>query len=94
MEFLPPSRSELRQNLKLLADDWRRAGAAMRYYVIAHAGALVLMLLCSGASITALLVGERLIQLGFLAAAAASALQALLCWRVLQRRFKIRYQFI
>jgi len=94
VQLHPPSRDELRRNLRLLADDWTRAGAAMRYYVVAHVVAVVLMLLCSGASVTALLFGERAIQLGFLAAAAAAALQAALCWRVLVRRFRIRYQII
>lgn len=89
--FLPPSPARVLHNLRLLAGDWRRGGALMRYFIASQLVAGLLSLLCSAASLAALRMEADTAGLWLIAAAGACIAHSVHCWTVLRRRFQVRY---
>ncbi|HUS25613.1 MAG TPA: hypothetical protein VM369_11760 [Candidatus Binatia bacterium] len=94
MRLQPPTAREIRDNLRLLAADWKQHGAAMRYFVVSHLLSNAVLMAASAASIVALLLDRQALQIGLLAAAGIGAVQSALTWGVLQRRYKVRYELL
>lgn len=85
-QLLPPSRASLAHNARLLAADWKNAGAVTRYFMASQMLAGALLGACSVAGFVAALAGMPATYLGLLAAAAICLVQALATGRVLKRR--------
>lgn len=90
--LLPPSRERFRQNLRLLAADWKAGGAQRRYFIASQVLSAILLGACSLASIAAGIAGLTATHLMLLGAAAACLVHSLSSWHVLKRRFRVRYE--
>lgn len=89
--LLPPSGASLRENLRVLATEWRGAGLLTRYFMASQLLSAGLLGLCSLASVAALLAGLTATYLGLLAAAALCCVHTLATWHVLKARCRVRY---
>ena len=92
--LLPPSRTTIVQNLRLLVDDWRLGSATARYFMASQMLSLGLMALCAAGSILAIVAEDTGAYLGLLAASALCLVHTLGTWGVLKRRFFVRYQLL
>jgi hypothetical protein len=92
--LLPPSRQSLAQNYRLLADDWRLSGTLARYFMASQMVSMVLMAVCAAASMLSLVADDLRSYLGLLGAAAICFVHTVGTWRVLKRRFFVRYQLL
>lgn len=92
-ELLPPSRASLAHNARLLAADWKTAGALTRYFMASQMLAGLLLGLCSLAGFAAAVAGLPTTYLGLLAAAGMCLVHALATGRVLKRR-GVRYDVL
>lgn len=90
--LLPPSLAEMRQNLKLIAADWRAGNRVARYYMASQLVSGALLLTCSVASMGAGLAGDPRTSLLALVAASVCFVQSLGTFSVLKRRFQVRYE--
>jgi len=94
VNLAPPSSASLRQNLRLLADDWRLGGPMARYFMASQMASLALMALCAAGSILAIVAEDLRAYLGLLAASAICLVHTVGTWAVLKRRFFVRYQLL
>lgn len=90
----PPSRHDLAQNLRLLAEDWRLSGALARYFIVSHILSIVLMALCAVGSMLAIVADDGRAYLGLLVASAICFVNTIGSWAVLKRRFFVRYDLL
>jgi hypothetical protein len=90
----PPSRANLVQNLRLLAEDWRLSGGMARYFMASQLLSMALMALCAAGSILAVVAEDFAAYLGLLAASAVCFVHTVGTWAVLKRRFFVRYQLL
>jgi hypothetical protein len=92
MNFLmPPSREEVKQNLRLLAQDWQRGPGLMRYFVVSQLAATLFSVGCSVATFVVLSMGQGTTALGLAAVSGACLFHAFATWTVLKRRYQVRF---
>lgn len=91
MDLLPPSRASVARNARLLATEWKGAGALTRYFIASQLLAGLLLGLCSLGGLVAGLAGQPRAYFGLLVAAALCLVHALVTGRVLRRR-GVRYE--
>ena len=92
--LLPPSRTHLIQNLRLLADDWRLGGGMARYFMASQMLSMALVALCAAGSVLAIVAEDLPAYLGLLAASGLCLVHTIGTWTVLKRRFFVRYQLL
>lgn len=93
MDFLlPPTLRSLRANARLLAAEWRAAGAAARYFIASQLLSTLLLGLCSLAGIAAGALGLTWTWLGLLVAAGLCGVHTFATWSLLKTRFRVRYE--
>lgn len=92
--LLPPSRTAIVQNLRLLADDWRLGNATARYFMASQLLSMWLMALCAAGSVLAIVAEDMAAYLGLLAASGLCFVHTVGTWGVLKRRFFVRYQLL
>lgn len=90
----PPSRQDLAQNLRLLAEDWRLSGALARYFMVSQLLSMLLMTLCAAGSMFAIVADDWRAYLGLLVASATCFVHTVGSWAVLKRRFFVRYELL
>jgi hypothetical protein len=78
-------------NLVALRAEWKRATLSMRYFLLSHVLANVLMSILSIASVVYGAMGNGTAQMLLLGVAVLCLGQAFLAWSVLEKRYKIRY---
>ena len=90
--LLPPSGASLRQNLRLLAVEWKGARALTRYFMASQLLSALLLGACSLAGFVAALAGLAGTYLGLLAAAGLCFVHTFATWNVLKTRHRVRYE--
>jgi len=75
----------------VLRSEWKSASHSMRYFLASHVVANLMMSLLSIASVIAGALGSQQRQVLLLVVASLCGGQALLAWRVLQKRYNFRY---
>lgn len=90
--LLPPSLAEMRQNLSLIAADWRAGSGLARYFMASQLVSGFLLLACSLVSMGAGMAGDPRTSLLALVAASVCFVQSLGAFSVLKRRFQVRYE--
>jgi len=90
----PPTRANVIQNLRLLADDWRLGGSLARYFMASQLLSMVLMAVCAAGSILAIVAEDFVAYLGLLAVSGICFVHTVGTWGVLRRRFFVRYQLL
>lgn len=90
--LLPPSWRSLRGNARLLAAEWKAAGAAARYFMASQLLSGLLLGLCSVAAMAAGIAGLTGTYVGLLAAAALCGVHTFATWAVLKTRYRVRYE--
>ena len=90
--LLPPSGASLRQNLRLLAAEWKGARGLTRYFIASQLLSAVLLGLCSIASVGAIWAGHTATYLGLLGAASLCFVHTFATWSVLKTRCRVRYE--
>ena len=89
--LLPPSPRSLAQNARLLAEDWRARDGLARFYIASQMLSTVLMAVCALGASLAVVVGDWALYLGLLAASSLCLVHTLGTWRLLRRRYLVRY---
>jgi hypothetical protein len=94
MNFLPPSRESVLNNLRLLAHDWRASGAQGRYFIASQVLSTLLIAVCAMGSLAAIVAGDWKAYLGLVMAGAICFAHTVGTWTVLKRRFLVRYELL
>jgi len=94
MNFLPPSRARVVDNLRLLAEDWRAFDAQGRYFIASQLLSLLLTALCALGAVAAIVTENAAAWGGLIVASAFCLAHSLGTWAVLKRRFLVRYQLL
>ena len=81
----------MRFSYAVLRAEWKRASTSMRYFLASHVVANLLMSVLSVISVIVGVLGYQQSQVLLLGVAVLCGGQALLAWRVLQRRFAFPY---
>lgn len=84
----------MKYDLATLTQEWQRADARTRWFLVTHALANAGIVLGSIASTVCGLMGQGRAQLVLLAVASLCGVQAVLSWSALQRQFKDRYSLL
>jgi hypothetical protein len=90
--LLPPAWKDLVHNARLLAEDWRGRGGLARWYMFSQLLSTALTALCAIGASLALALEDWGLYLGLLLASALSLAHTLGTWRLLRRRYLVRYQ--
>lgn len=94
MNFLPPSRSAVLGNLRLLAADWRAFDAQGRYFIASQLASMLLMGICALGAVAAIVVDNAAAYTGMIVASATCFAHTVGSWWVLKRRFQARYELL